>query len=630
MKQTDYLNLEYFGATDIGLVRNENQDSFGKYPHDSDDRNLPKGLLFIVADGMGGHIGGKDASNLAIQIVSREYYSFDSEIISNCLKYAFKTANFRIYQSSKDEMQSHRKGTTCSALVIEKNVAFIAHVGDSRIYRINNSSIEQLTNDHTQVEEMLRKGILSEEEAKNHPSKSILVRALGIESEVEVDIIESIPINSGDNFVICSDGLGKVFPEEIKEIILSNTPESACKELIKLANERGGHDNVTVQVIRINGKDEKINYSEPVSSVKSRSVRKGPIIISLILILMIILAFIFQKNILDFFSKKSDNDSIKSKLPVIEEVDASAALLTKAEKFLSEDKLDSALYSFRLILQDNPMHVGALNGIESIADKFIEKGNLNKEQRNFHLALEYYQRAAELDPNDKNIASLITICKKEIRKESELNKKSPDDDGSGEKNTDPDKQNPEKQNDSDLILSSFMKSEWNFENLNENDYSMDPEVLTFFSSGKLKKGYFNQNMEDVDVKVDLILPNKSSAERAGIIVGYNDAHKNSEGYYLFSADIFGNFLLRKFSNGEEEKLVSVQRKIVPVDNAYRYNLKIKCLGPWIMIYNDDRLLESWLNKDFVKGKIGLFADSGTNAEFSDFKVTSAFESREKK
>jgi protein phosphatase len=628
LKQTDYLYLEYFGTTDIGLVRNENQDSFGKYPQDSDDRNQPKGLLFIVADGMGGHIGGKDASNLAIQIVSREYYSFDSEIVSNCLKYAFKTANFRIYQSSKDEMQSHRKGTTCSTLVIEKNLAFIAHVGDSRIYRINSSNIEQMTNDHTQVEEMLRKGILSESEAKNHPSKSILVRALGIESEVEVDVIENIPINNGDNFVICSDGLAKVFPEEIKGIVLSNSAEDACNELIKLANERGGHDNVTVQVIRINSKDETMNNSKPVTVIKSRSFPKKTIVISLILVLIIILAFIFQKNIIELFEDKSSDDiSIQSKMPDTAEVDASADLFANAEKFLSEDNLDSALFSFRLILQDNPMHVGALNGIEIIADKFTEKGNLNKQQRNFNLALENYQRAAELKPNDKNIASLIAVCKKEIKKESELNKKSKDDNLKNNKNSEPGEQNPDEQYNSNLILSSFMKSEWSFNNLSENDYFMDQEVLTFFSSGKLKKGYFNQKMEDVDVKVNLILPNKSSAERAGIIVGYNGTDRSSELYFLFSADIFGNFLLQKYSNGEEEKLVSVQKKIMPVNNTYRYSLKIKCLGPWIMIYNDDRLLESWLNKDFVKGKIGLFADSGTNAEFSEFKVTSAFENR---
>ena len=237
MQQNDKLYLEFFGASDIGLVRKENQDSFGKFPSESDDRNQPKGILFIVADGMGGHVGGKDASQSAVEIISREYYSFSSELITNCLKYAFKTANFRIHQSSRDEIQAHRKGTTCSALVIEKQLAYIGHVGDSRIYRINNDKIEQLTNDHTQVEEMLKKGILSEDEAKNHPAKSILVRALGIESEVEVDTIENIEIKAGDNFVLCSDGLAKVTPEELKGIVLSNSPEDACKELIKLAKK---------------------------------------------------------------------------------------------------------------------------------------------------------------------------------------------------------------------------------------------------------------------------------------------------------------------------------------------------------------------------------------------------------
>ena len=628
--QTDNLKLEYFGATDIGLVRNENQDSFGKYPLDSDDKNQPKGLLFIVADGMGGHIGGKDASNLAIEIVSKEYYSFDSEIVANCLKYAFKTANFRINQSSRDQIQSHRKGTTCSALVIEKNLAHIAHVGDSRIYRINKEKIEQLTNDHTQVEEMLRKGILSKEEAINHPAKSILVRALGIESEVEVDIIENIQISAGDNFVICSDGLAKVLPEEIKRIVLSNSTKSACSELVQLANERGGHDNVTVQLIRMSGKVEDEYDEAPVKVLKSGRSRTKPIILVIVLILLIVLAIIFQKKIVNFFSAESGNDTmVNNIIPLNEVINANEILIEQAKKYLNEDKLDSALLSYRLILSDNPMHVGALNGIEAVADKFIIKGDLSTKRKDYHQGLEYYQRAAELKPNDKNIASLIAYCKKEIKNESELNENRYNNNPTNGKDLE-DQGNPEEQTKSNSILSSFVESEWIFQNLNENDYLMDPDVLTFFNSQKLKKGYFTRNMEDVDVKVNLILSNKSSTERAGIIVGFNESGKSNEIYYLFSADIFGNFLLKKYSNGAEEKLVSVQRKITPVNNTYMYNLKIKCLGPWIMIYNDGKLLESWLNKDFVKGKIGLFADSGTNAEFSNFKVTSAFENREKK
>jgi tetratricopeptide (TPR) repeat protein len=351
----------------------------------------------------------------------------------------------------------------------------------------------------------------------------------------------------------------------------------------------------------------------------------------LILLLLIVLAFIFQKKIIQFFNTESNNDSsVNNILPVSDEVYVTDALITRAENYLKEDNLDSALFSYRSILIDNPMHVGALNGIEIIADKFIMKGNLNKQQGNFSAALEYYQRAAELKPNDKNIAGLIADCKIEIKKASELEINSGPDKGTEDRNPIPDQNQSVEQNNPDLILSSFMQSDWKFENLNEKDYSIDQEKLTFFSSGKLKKGFYNQSMEDVDVKVSLLLQNKSVDQRAGIIVGYDKTDDLIDNYYLFSADIYGNFLLKKYFNGKEEKLVFVKKNITPVNNSYQYKLKIKCLGPWIMIYNDEKLLDSFLNKDFVKGKIGLFAESGTIAEFSNFKVTSAFENKEKK
>ena len=632
MQQNDKLYLEFFGASDIGLVRKENQDSFGKFPSESDDRNQPKGILFIVADGMGGHVGGKDASQSAVEIISREYYSFSSELITNCLKYAFKTANFRIHQSSRDEIQAHRKGTTCSALVIEKQLAYIGHVGDSRIYRINNDKIEQLTNDHTQVEEMLKKGILSEDEAKNHPAKSILVRALGIESEVEVDTIENIEIKAGDNFVLCSDGLAKVTPEELKGIVLSNSPEDACKELIKLANERGGHDNVTVLIIRVSNKGENTFYQEPEKIHESSGSWTKFIIFAAILFALILLAFIFQKKLVDLFNGGNDGVSINSgKANILTSGDVSESLLIKAEKYFNEGKLDSAVYYYKLILHDNPMHVGALNGIILVSEEYTKRGYYQKDQRIFNDALYCFQKAAELNPSDKNLAGLISFCKKELKNESNPIPQN----GTGDLahninnviDTAPSGDQIDKGDDNSFI-SSFLTSEWSFNNLTENDFSIDPDVLTFFSSGKVKKGFFNQSMEDVDVKVSLLLPNKTSAERAGIIIGFNGADDNREIYYLFSADIFGNFLLRKYLNGNEEKLISVQRNINQVNSTYSFNLKIKCLGPWIMIYNDDKLLESWLENDFVNGKIGLFAESGTHAEFSNFIVTSAFQSKE--
>ena len=151
-------------------------------------------------------------------------------------------------------------GTTCTALVMKGNRACIAHVGDSRVYRINRRKIEQLTSDHSKVAELMREGVLTEKQAKTHPQRSILSRALGVGESVEVDIIDDITLRSGDFFLLCTDGLAKVTDDEIESIVLSNSVQDACEKLINVAIDRGGDDNVTVQMIRIEGNKRRFTF----------------------------------------------------------------------------------------------------------------------------------------------------------------------------------------------------------------------------------------------------------------------------------------------------------------------------------------------------------------------------------
>ncbi|MFQ5824504.1 MAG: Stp1/IreP family PP2C-type Ser/Thr phosphatase [bacterium] len=248
------LTITFGSDTHRGLIRTDNQDYCGKYPEDSLKLFSPTGQLFLVADGMGGHMGGREASHMAVSIIQQVYFSNLSGDIPKSLHKAFETANEKIYQVATSNPNLHRMGTTCTVLALKDDKAFIAHVGDSRAYLINRNKIEQLTQDHSHVAEMRRQGILTEEEAKVHPDRSILTRALGVDSTVEVDAINNIPLIAGEYFLLCSDGLAKVDNKEIKSIILSKTPQQACERLVHLANERGGEDNVTTQVIRINGK----------------------------------------------------------------------------------------------------------------------------------------------------------------------------------------------------------------------------------------------------------------------------------------------------------------------------------------------------------------------------------------
>ncbi len=167
MKIKKDFSISFSGISNTGLVYTEKQVSFGKFPTDSTDLYQPKGLLFIVADGMEGDPGGMEASRSAIDIISREYFSSGSNIIVSTLFSAFKTANLKIYQSCQNIPQFQRKGIKCSALILENNLAYIGHVGDTRIYRITDKNIELLTNEYTETEELFQKSALIQNEVKN-------------------------------------------------------------------------------------------------------------------------------------------------------------------------------------------------------------------------------------------------------------------------------------------------------------------------------------------------------------------------------------------------------------------------------------------------------------------------------
>jgi len=238
--------------TDVGCVREINEDS-GKYVQPEDAEVLAgKGMLFVVADGMGGHSAGEVASSIAVETVSRVYYENGSDP-EESLKKAFHQANRDIHAVSVKNASLSGMGTTCTALVLKDGTAISAHVGDSRLYLVRDGQIYVMTEDHSAVMEMVKRGLISQEEARHHPDKNIILRAVGSQPEVEVSSWEEpFPVRAGDHFILCSDGLyDLVIDEEIKEAVLSAAPHVACESLISLAKERGGHDNITVGIISL-------------------------------------------------------------------------------------------------------------------------------------------------------------------------------------------------------------------------------------------------------------------------------------------------------------------------------------------------------------------------------------------
>jgi serine/threonine protein phosphatase PrpC len=243
--------IEYASLSDIGLRRSMNQDCFGVFPEDLQAVFSPKGQLFLVADGIGGHVSGNTASEMAVRIIQEEYFKDDSEDIPESLRGAFQKANKLICDELSCSDPYLKMGTTCSALVLASEQGCIAHVGDSQIFHIANEKITQLTQDHTIIAELMRRGAITEDEAQKHPEKRVLSRALGIEAEIQIDILDKINLQGKQSFVLCTDGLSKVSPDEIRDVVLAQPAEQACRTLVQMANDRGGSDNVTVQVIKL-------------------------------------------------------------------------------------------------------------------------------------------------------------------------------------------------------------------------------------------------------------------------------------------------------------------------------------------------------------------------------------------
>jgi protein phosphatase len=245
--------VEFAGTTDRGTVRTENQDASGKFPEGPYDPEYPAGQLFVVADGMGGHNAGREASELAVKTVGEVFLEAPpSQNPGATLAGALQTANLRIHDEGSSDPAYRGMGTTCTALLLKGNRSFIAHVGDSRAYLVAGSGIVQLTEDHTRVGELVRAGVITSAQAREHPERSLLNRALGARATVTVDILDGPALTRPCTFVLCTDGLyTHVDDEEIRAAVTAHPPAESSRNLTGLAIQRGGLDNITVFVIRI-------------------------------------------------------------------------------------------------------------------------------------------------------------------------------------------------------------------------------------------------------------------------------------------------------------------------------------------------------------------------------------------
>jgi protein phosphatase len=249
--------IEHAGLTDVGMRRDHNEDSFCANPDYG---------LYIVCDGMGGHAAGEVASRIAVETVEKFTaatskdrditwpFEYDEHLSgnSNRIRTAIRLANLRLLDYIKEKKEYKGMGTTIVCSILDGSEASLGHVGDSRIYLLRDGELKQLTRDHSWIDEQLKQGILTPEEARKHPLRNVITRALGSKDDVVVDVMDT-KLVPGDLMLLCSDGLtGMLTDQEIRDIVVANPGDlkAACKALVDSANAHGGDDNVTVILLR--------------------------------------------------------------------------------------------------------------------------------------------------------------------------------------------------------------------------------------------------------------------------------------------------------------------------------------------------------------------------------------------
>jgi protein phosphatase len=245
--------IELAGLSDVGCLRPNNEDSYSYWEPLRSEQFRQTGRLAIVADGMGGHKGGQEASRIAVETVKKVYADGSGDNPRDKLVAGFHAAHQHIILYGQKHPLLQGLGTTCTAIVLVGKALYFAHIGDSRLYLLRDSKIQRLTQDHSYVGRLLDHGIIGAAEAAVHPHRNILLKALGVGTEIEPDSPEQpLLLQNGDVLLLCTDGLWNVVSEdEMRDIVAAGTLSQACQVLVDKAKEHGGPDNITLQLLRI-------------------------------------------------------------------------------------------------------------------------------------------------------------------------------------------------------------------------------------------------------------------------------------------------------------------------------------------------------------------------------------------
>lgn len=612
--QDEGYRLVFAAASEIGPVRGENQDSFGIFPADAHQHN-DRGKLFMVADGMGGLERGSEASRMAVQTVQQSYFSSTTQVRTS-LQEAIDKANQKIYEISRKNDLKNRMGTTCTILVFLRDMAYLAHVGDSRAFLFRENCLTQLSQDHSLVAEMLSRGMITAEAAHNHPERSVLTRAVGVEPRVDADTPEPIRLQSNDGFLICSDGLSTVTSEEICEILTKKDPQAICQELVARAVQNGSQDNVTVVYIKVVGTAVRAK-SEKEASGKKKKWLWGVGLAALILGL-VFLGFHYRGSFRKILSSMSSKQVASFDSAMDTESGAAIdELMRRAQNWQTTEQWARALADYHTILKQDPTHIGAIQGINRITADMLARGQQQLLDGRYSAALACFELFQQEYPDNREIADNIIFCQKMMRPGVDsvasaiLTPPQAQDSAAWAANTKLAVQPLED-------ITDFSVDNWDFPVISETAIMYDktnlevnqPDVETIITS--------KSAIKDFHMKMDILFTASGSC---GVLLGYDKATEPIRDFFSIQLSEQGKYSFRKIEKLSSKVLFS---GTAPESRTIRgeFNLDIKCFGPYILFSINDRLGGSLENRTVITGKIGLWISGKTRVRFSNIEIVS--------
>lgn len=272
-----HLRTATAAATDVGRRRHGNEDSYALWVADGSGRTHAAETLLVVCDGMGGSNAGEVASRMAVETVVREFEEDATGDALEALRRAVEVANSEVHEHSRSRQDLQGMGTTCTAVAIQGDSLTYAHVGDSRAYLVRGGQLSQITSDHSLVAQLVARGQITHEDARHDPRRNVVTRSVGVGPAVEIDAERfREPLVPGDTILVCSDGLhGQLEDEEMVKLASDGSLDRACRTLIALANERGGPDNITVAMARLEGDGSEQDIDVAATPAGTRPLTKS-------------------------------------------------------------------------------------------------------------------------------------------------------------------------------------------------------------------------------------------------------------------------------------------------------------------------------------------------------------------